>query len=276
MNYEVVKTFNSNVILATQDGQEMILVGKGIGFGKKKGDLIKNHPAIIEKVFHEMNSSTSLDYLSMIPKYKKEVVGVSEEIIAKAESLLGPLSPTIHAALIDHITFAIDRIQMGLPIENPFIGEITLLYQEEYEVADLAAKLLDERVGVDIGDDGKGFIALHLYSARNNKTIPEVMKDTRLYKACIDLIIEETGGEDSKKNDMYQGFILNLKATLGLCHRGKTINNPLKREVKNKMDKSYLVSKKIQLLIKEQKDITLSEDMITYIAMDIEKIRQFQ
>ncbi len=276
MNYKIIKAFNNNVILAKQDRKEMILVGKGIGFGKKTGDNIKNNPETIEKVFHELQSSSSLSYLDMIPKYNKEIIGVSEEIIAKAETILGSLSSNIHVALIDHIAFAVDRINMKLPIENPFTEEITLLYQEEYEVAELAASLLKERLGVDIGEDEKGFIALHLHSARNNKTIRETMKDTRLFKACTDLIIKEINNQQQNKSYIYQSFIPSLKTTLSLCRRRKTINNPLKREIKAKLYESYTIAQKIATLIRQEKDILLSEDMIAYIAIDIERIRQFE
>lgn len=276
MNYEIVKTFNNNVILARQEQQEMILVGKGIGFGKKTGDDIAANPETIEKIFHELQSGDSLNYLDMIPKYKKEIIGVSEEIIARAETILGLLSPNIHVALIDHITFAIDRINMALPIENPFTEEIILLYEEEYEVAQLAATLLEERLGVDIGDDEKGFIALHLHSARNNKTIRETMKNTRLFKACTDLIVAEIGDQYPNKGHAYQSFIPNLKTTLSLCRRKKTIKNPLTREVKMKLRKSYTIASKIAELIEEEKGLTLSDDMIAYIAIDIERIRQYE
>lgn len=275
MNYEVIKIFNNNVILAKQNKQEMILVGKGIGFGKKSGDDIQANPATLEKVFHELQSSNSLSYLDMIPKYNKEIVGVSEEIIAKAESMLGSLSPNIHVALVDHITFAVDRMNMKLPIENPFTEEITLLYQEEYEVAELAATLLEDRIDVSIGDDEKGFIALHLHSARTNKTIRETMRDTRLFKACTDLIIEEVGNKYHNKGYVYQSFIPGLKATLSLCRRKKDIDNPLKADIKLKLHESYTIAKRISELIKDEKDLFLSEDMIAYMAIDIERIRQF-
>ena len=275
MNYEVIKTFNNNVILARQSKQEMILVGKGIGFGKKNGDNIVAEPGKLEKVFHELQSSSSLNYLDMIPKYNKEIIGVSEEIIAKAETMLGSLSPNIHVALVDHITFAVDRMNMSLPIENPFTEEITLLYQEEYEVAELAATLLEDRINVNIGDGEKGFIALHLHSARTNKTIRETMGDTRLFKSCTDLIIEEVNGEHNNKRQVYRSFIPSLKTTLSLCRTQKDVNNPLKEEIKLKLHESYTIAQKIANLIKEEKSLVLSDDMVAYMTIDIERIRQF-
>lgn len=52
----------------------------------------------------------------------------------------------------------------------------------EFEVAEIAAKLIRREVDVDIGEPEKGFIALHLYSARRNKHINTAMKNARFYK----------------------------------------------------------------------------------------------
>ncbi len=276
VHYQVIKVFNNNVVLAKQNRQEMILVSKGIGFGKKPGESLIVDTKSIEKVFHQLNANDSIGYLDRIVKYDKEIIGVSEEIIAKAEIALGPLSPNIHTALVDHITFALDRIYMDLPIENPFIEEIILLYQEEYDLAEVAASLIKERLGIHIGEDEKGFIALHLHSARNNKTIRETMKDTRLFKTCIDIIIQETGTPLMNENySLYQSCILNLKTLLYHCKKEKIMNNPLKKEIKNKIVESYKVAKQIGMSIKKETNIILSDEMIAYIAIEIEKIRQF-
>ena len=48
--YEVQKTLNNNVLIASDiDGNEVVLIGSGIGFGKKFGEPI-NHEQV-EKMF---------------------------------------------------------------------------------------------------------------------------------------------------------------------------------------------------------------------------------
>lgn len=275
MNYEVKKVFNNNVVLAIQNKREVILISRGIGFGQKDGNPIEVDSETIEKVFHEGDKEDFFSYLEMIPKYNKEVVGVSEEIISEGKKTLGSLSSNIHIALVEHITYALDRIHVGLPIENPFTEEIMLFYQREYEVAELAARLIKERLGIDIGDGETGFIALHLYSAYNNKTIRETMKDTRLFKSCIDMIDKEIKGRIDNRDYVYKGFISDMKLILSTCRKEKTIENPLIKEIQYKMQESYCIAKKIGTLVEKEKVITLPEGMMAYIAVDIEKIRQF-
>lgn len=46
----IKKIYNNNVVSAIKDtGEEVIVMGQGIGFSKKKGDIIPKHS--IEKVF---------------------------------------------------------------------------------------------------------------------------------------------------------------------------------------------------------------------------------
>lgn len=39
--YIVTKTLNNNVVVCTNNDQEVILIGKGIGFNKKEGMALK-------------------------------------------------------------------------------------------------------------------------------------------------------------------------------------------------------------------------------------------
>ena len=48
--YRILNPMNNNVSLVRNDkGEEVIVIGKGITFGKKKGDLIAEHQ--VEKIF---------------------------------------------------------------------------------------------------------------------------------------------------------------------------------------------------------------------------------
>lgn len=53
VEYQIIKVLNNNVILAfeKENHQEMILVSKGIGFGKKENNVIQLTDEKIEKKF---------------------------------------------------------------------------------------------------------------------------------------------------------------------------------------------------------------------------------
>lgn len=89
--YTVVKTLNNNVILVTdrQTSRELILIGKGIGFGKREGQAVSIPDEDIEKSFVAYNEKDRHAYYQLINQVDSKVIGVSEEIIALAEQQLG-------------------------------------------------------------------------------------------------------------------------------------------------------------------------------------------
>lgn len=81
--YTVVKTLNNNVILVTdrQTSRELILIGKGIGFGKREGQAVSIPDEDIEKSFVAYNEKDRHAYYQLINQV--------DEIIALAEQQLG-------------------------------------------------------------------------------------------------------------------------------------------------------------------------------------------
>lgn len=185
MHYKVLKVYNNNVVLAEEPGgKQIVLIGKGVGFGARKGDLI-NGDDPDNKVFSILDESVNPSEIKRLNYDIEKVEKVTQEIVEIAREKLDITNDKLYDALYDHIAFAIERLKMGLPIDNPFIGEIAIMCSREFEVAEIAAKLIRREVDVDIGEPEKGFIALHLYSARRNKHINTAMKNARFYKQAV-------------------------------------------------------------------------------------------
>jgi len=66
---KIRKILNNNLVLARDEqGNEVIVKGRGIGFYKKRGDLIEE--SIIEKIFitdNQKNSKEMQNFLMSIP-----------------------------------------------------------------------------------------------------------------------------------------------------------------------------------------------------------------
>ena len=269
MEYEVLKVYNNNLILAKQNKEEVILLSKGIGFGKRKGDKLPESSGI-DKVFYETQAESLDAYF--LKKRKREIEKVIREIILEAETKLGSLNENITKALIEHIDFAIERLNMGLIIENPFINEIMSLYPDEYAVAEKAEQLIEEKLGIKIGEEEKGFITLHLYSAKVNKTVKETMKKTRLYKECIMVIEKAYDCHISFSSSVSKEFLRALRTLMCAAGEQKEMHMPLKQYIPLKMAKSHKAALKIAGMIEETIGLYLSQDVVSFIAVEIEKL----
>ncbi|NLM72965.1 MAG: hypothetical protein GX184_02900 [Clostridiaceae bacterium] len=89
--YRIEKVMNNNIVLAVdlQSNLEMVLLGKGIGFGKKEKTVVDLEPNKIEKAFHTFDKKIKEEYFSLLSQIDEKVIGAIEEIISIAEQSLG-------------------------------------------------------------------------------------------------------------------------------------------------------------------------------------------
>ena len=128
-DYEILKPFNNNVVLARQQGREKILIKKGIGFKAQVGQRI---PAAtdFERVFVIENPETSKKFKQLISRIDHELVGLCEEVLHLISSATGEeLDEEMHIRLTDHIAFTVLRLLTGSTI---VFSEIETLYPKEW------------------------------------------------------------------------------------------------------------------------------------------------
>lgn len=275
-NYEIIRVMNNNVILAKEQdqNQECVLVGKGIGFGQKAGKIVEISKDKIEKSFVTFDKTVKQQYFQVIKNLDSAVVGMCEEIIAMAESELGKMNHQIHVVLTDHIGFALERIKLGMEINNPFMFEIKTLYPEEYKVAKDAVEMLETNLNVVIPKDEIGFVALHLHASRQNKKVSETMKHTRLLKEVIDIIQVELKMRFDEEELTYYRLINHLRGVIDRVTNKKFIENPLLDSIKKEFKVAYKISKHITKHIEKNYDIKVPEQELGYMALHIERIRK--
>lgn len=272
---KIIKALNNNVILAydMRKKKELIIVGKGIGFGRKKNDILKLSNNEIEKLFITYDNKMKSQYYQLIDLLDEDVVAVSEEIIVMGEKTLGPLNPHIHIALTDHIGFSIERIKQGIEINNPFLNEIKLLYTEEYKLSIEASKLIEKTLNVNIPESEIGFIALHLHSARQNKEVGETVKYTSLIRKLIDIVENELNIKFDPTDLSYIRLVNHFRFVIDRLEKGKSEENPIINRIKTEYINSFEISKKIGKCIEETLSLPVSDDELGYITIHIQRIK---
>ncbi|WP_312642941.1 PRD domain-containing protein [Hydrogenoanaerobacterium sp.] len=274
MNYKAVKVFNNNVILAEEeDGKQVVLISKGIGFGVKKGEQITAE-GDDKKVFYILDENVNAGEIKRLSYDIEKVEQVTQGIVQIAREKLDITSEKLYDALYDHISFAIERLKMGLPIDNPFIGEISIMCNKEYEVAENAASLIKEQMDVDIGDAEKGFIALHLYSARRNKHINVAMKSARVFKQAVIMVENRFNRTFNTNSSACKSFLMSLNRLVDVSAKQKPLEMPIKQHVKLYMYEYDEVAQAIARMIKSELGVEFSEDAKAFLAVNICKFIQ--
>lgn len=118
-NLLIDKVLNNNVLIAKHPSyQEVVLIGKGIGFNRKRGDYIDTDK--VEKLFVLKNEREQRNYIQLMPfinsEYHEAIISAIELIKKRTNT---ELNEHIHVGLTDHLMFALTRVSQGMDLKNP-------------------------------------------------------------------------------------------------------------------------------------------------------------
>lgn len=276
--YEVIKVMNNNVLLAINQTHknETVLIGKGLGFSKKRGQIVHIPAEKIEKAFYAYEKKLKDDYIRYLSEIDSKVLATCAELITLAEKELGNLSHKLLLVLTDHVSFAIERLRMGMEISNPFIYEIKNLYPQEYALAEIGRQLFEKNLKLDITSSEVGFIAWHLNAAKQRKAVTENVKITRLIKELMEMIEREIEYTFDVKSMAYNRLINHLKGLIYRSSKEEKLINPLKGVVKMQLHHAYRVAMMLKEHIEQGLGIMISEDELAYLAIHIDRLRMLK
>lgn len=163
----IKKIYNNNAIMVEDHvGNEVILVGKGLSYGKQKGDQLD--PMLAEKKF-ELKKEINNRFEELVTSIPLDYILLSEEIVAhiKQESTK-LIDDSIYITLTDHIVTMIERIRQGIDFDSLMLINVKSLYKEEYSIALSAVERIRSHLGITIGREEANFIALHIVNAESN------------------------------------------------------------------------------------------------------------
>lgn len=201
---QIKKIYNNNIAMVKNDqGDEVILVGKGIVFGLKKGDEIQADKA--EKKF-ELKGEAKHKFEKMIQDTPIDYILISEEIIAYfKEHSFKTLDDGIYVTLTDHIANTIERIRMGIDFDMAMLLNVKSLYREEYKLALHAIKMLRNAFHLHIDDNEANFITLHIVNAEFKSNMMEIYTITAILDQ-INMIVNQYFEIDIQDNYDYDRF----------------------------------------------------------------------
>lgn len=209
---QVKKVINNNIVVSENSSkQELIVMGKGIGFKQQVGNQIPENK--IEKVYAittEWNLSKLAELLTAIPL---EQIQVANEIVSFAKVSLGKsLSENLFLTLSDHIHFALERYEKGMVIKNALLWEIKRFYNHEFLIGKEALNLIRERLGISLPEDEAGFIALHIVNAElTNSDMTQVSEMTQTIQAILTIVKYHFSMDLDEYSLNYERFVTHLK-----------------------------------------------------------------
>ncbi|HBF4859321.1 TPA: PRD domain-containing protein [Clostridioides difficile] len=270
------KILNNNVVITLDDnGEEVIVMGKGIGYQKSKGNLIDKTK--VNKVFRISNKEISNKLQELLNNIPIEHMKLSSEIIEYAQIKLNKkLNESIYISLSDHTYSAIQRMKEGINVKNAILWEIKRFYKEEFEIGMKALDIIENKTGIKLPEDEAGFIAFHIVNAQLSEGHTLASDITKLIQEVLSKVRYHFRIEFHEESVFYYRFIMHLKffaqrLLLDSAHEGET-DKELLSIIKSKYNKEFECVVKIKNFIKKQYNYILTDDELIYLTIHLAKV----
>ena len=272
--FTVKKSLNNNVLIAEDlEANEVVLVGKGIGFNRKKGE--KLDEKLVEKIFILKDKEKQEQYKKLLLQMDHEIFdAIIDALEYIKEHTDATISEDIHVALTDHLMFSIYRTMKGLSIHNPFLVETKNLYPHEFESASKVVKIVNEAVNIHLPEDEIGFITLHIHSAIKNKNIREINQHSKLIKQLIDVIEEEFDAKIDKQSIEYIRLLRHLRFAIERAYDGDELGESPKINLilQNEYPFCYNLSWKLTKIMQNTLKKPVGNAEVVYLTMHLQRI----
>lgn len=270
--YRVSKVLNNNGVIAIEmeENQEYVLLGKGIGFGKK---VSQRFEAPSDCTRYSLKNDTERGSAASLVKSVDPVfLEIANEVLREAERTFGNIDKRILFPLADHISFAVARMKNGEQISNPLTGDIHVLFYKEFQVASVLKKILSDRMQVEIGDDEIGYVALHVHSAIEDEKVSVAMQMARTVRECVSIIEAETGKKIDVMTLDYNRLMNHVKYMAARLLRGEELKININDYIEIKFPKAFAIATTVCDHLGENIGVQPGEREIGYLAMHIERV----
>ena len=274
-NIIIEKVINNNIISAYEkSGAEVIVMGRGIGFKKKQGEVVPADQ--ISKIFRIKSRTLAEQFKELLANMPLERVRISDEIISHAKDHLKlKLNQSIYVTLTDHINFAIERVSQGIEPQNALLWEIKRFYPQEFQLGIYALELIQDRLGILLPEDEAGFIALHFVNAEYGTDIRDAVKFPDQMQAIVDIVERDLGILLDESSLHYERFMTHIKFLIQRIYRKELLSSEdreLSLLMQRKYPREYQCSLKVAEYIMQATGSRLSEKEIMYLSVHIRRV----
>ena len=273
---KISRIINNNVVsTCDEEGREVIVMGRGVGFKAKEGSTIDEDK--IEKVFRLDSQNTMDKFKELLVNLPMEHVQISAEIISYAKEVLNrPINPNVYITLTDHINFALERFKQKMMFSNPLIREVRSFYHAEYLIGEYAIAMIDRDLGIKLPVDEAASIALHIVNAEYDAPMGDTIKITNLIQQVSEVVEEYFNIKLDEQSLCYERFITHLRFLAQRVFTGEHMeldNLEFQKVIDRLYPEEYACSQKVQALIKLQYGHQVTEEEVAYLALHIKRIR---
>lgn len=277
----IARIYNNNVALTqTYSGEQIVVIGKGLAFGKRKGDMVD--PTLIEQTFVPESGMPDESLSWSLAKIPSEILGIATDLesLVKAEGI--SISHSFILPVADHINYAVIRAQEELKVDYPLAVEVSQLYPQEVRFGRRALELVKDRLGVELPEIESIPLAMHLVNSQfASEDMGGTYRMTEVFAQIFEVIGVSFGGAVDRSLMSAARFVTHLRYLFARASQPQvTDSNPslplLLESLQESHPQAFACARKVRLVLEVHLDQQLTDDELTYLTIHIARLARDQ
>ena len=271
---KIEKVINNNIVLSRDNNDnEIILMGRGLGFNVKSNELID--VSKIQKTFVINEPSNS--FLQALLQMPIQYIELAEDIVSYATSILQKkITDNVYVSLVDHIETSIERYHGNIKLKNVLLWEVKQFYKDEFKIGLYALKRIKELYQIEMLEDEAAFIAIHFVTSQLEESIPTVYKVTTFMNEVIQFVEQYFNVVLDVDSSSYFRFTTHLKYFAQRLFSQMKVKDSDDKEllnvIMNRYPEAYACTQQLKLRIQEKYGYQLSDDECLFLTIHITKV----
>lgn len=272
----IKQIINNNFVVVGED-TEMIVLGKGVGFSRRVGDIIEDNE--ITRIFYSSDLDSYNRLRELLINVPSKVVELSSNIVTYIKAEIGKeVNDVLYVTLIDHINSSITRHHQGINIKNSLLYEIQQYYPIEFELGKKALKAINKEFKISLIEDEAAFIALHIVNATMNES--ENVQGTQItefIKEILSLVSRYYNITFDTESVYYYRFITHVRflgQRIFTEYKMKSSNDhdSLINIVLEKYPVAYDCVQKIVIFLNKQYGTEIGNEEVLYLIIHVQRL----
>lgn len=267
---KAIKKINNNFALCLDEKEkEVIVYGKGVGFGSFPCEIELNK---IERTFYDVNPK----YMVILSEVPQEVILVCTDIVDEAQIELDcNLNPNLVFTLADHINFAIDRLKKGIEICTPLAYDIKYLYPKEMKIGEMGLNLIEEQLQHQLPKCEAASIAMHLINAEgsdlhSSMKVLQIIEDVSgIIEKDLDIILDKNSYSYSR----FAVHLHNLINRISTEGQVKSSSTSMLKSMAMQYPEVYYCANQVANYFIQQRYWKCNDDEVLYLMLHIGRVK---
>lgn len=265
--------------MTDEENHSLIVLGKGISFGKFAGQPIL--PSEVERVFVRGSISESKSrFIQALEHISPDVLLVTEKIarLAANELRIPAFHDSHYLSLADHLNHALKKTTENLTYPENFQWEVKKNYPEEYKVAVQVVQLIEKELSVHLSENEKTFLTYHFVNAHYDT--PENVNHARmtsLITKTIEIVQYHYQTILDQESTNYIRFVTHLRYfILRQLYQEEKNDSVIQEElfllVQANYRRAYHAAKKIGQMIATHTQQEIGQEELFYLTLHIQRV----